>query len=202
MPDTNESGGNNLFARKTTTPPDNAGDTGAEVTEHEANALDGAAGQNRTPAFVKRDGEDENTQLTDTDDLQSNKSGAASQSAPPYLDMAGAEAAAAAGSTVPEGHEDTTQYTSTPIAALRLGRFQFENGVLRLNNGQDVEDFEKLLAGSSIRTQQVVRKIDRSGGEAVARRYLEQNKSQSRSGVDTADRGPRAPVPGEQQHSQ
>lgn len=171
----------------------------AEVSEAEAAALQGAGGPNRSPAFTKRDGQDENVQLTNDDDLAEAKKGAAASSAPPGLDMNAIEAAAAAGTEVAEGHEDTTQYTSTPIAALKIGRFQFENGVLRLKNGKDVEEFEKLLAQGSIRTQQVVRKIDRSAGEVVARRYLEQNKSQSRSGVDTADRGPRAPVPGEGQ---
>lgn len=167
---------------------------GPAATKEEAAALDGAGGPNRTPAFAKRDGQDENVQVTDVDTIDSVKEGAEAQSAAPTVDLVGVEAAIAAGA-VPEGQEDTVQYTSTPIAALRLGRFQFENGVLRLQPGKDVEDFEKILKGSSIRTQQVVRKIDRSGGEAVARRYLEQNKGTQTSGVDTSDKGPRAPNP-------
>ena len=183
-------------AATTTSPSKSDSGVEATVSDQEADALQGAGGPNRTPAFTKRDFEDENTQLTDTDDLQSAKTGAAASSGRADIDLIGLEAAAAAGAKTPEGHEDTVQYTSTPIAALRIGPYQFENGVLRLHNDQ-VEDFEKLLKAGSIRTQQVVRKIDRSAGEAVARRYLEQNKSQSRSGVDTADRGPRAPTPGE-----
>lgn len=166
--------------------------TAAGVTDAEASSLDGAGGPNRTPAFTKRDGEDENTQLTDTDDLASAKAGAVAGSAP-SVDLIGLEAAELAGD-VREGAEDEVQYTSTPIAALKIGRFQFTNGVLRLS-GDDVETFEKLLKGSAIRTQQVVRKIDRRGGEAVARRFLESTQGTKTSGVDTSDRGPQAPRP-------
>lgn len=176
-----------------------AGGPAAEVSEAEASALDGAGGPNRTPAFTKRDFEDENVQLTDADDLQSAKDGAAAHGGS-TLDLIGIEAAAAAGDEVPEGHEDTVQFTSTPIASLRIGRFQFENGVLRLP-AEEAEEFEKLLEQAAIRTKQVVRRIDRSGGEAVARRYLETTKSRSNAGVDTSDRGGRAPQPSEQQHA-
>lgn len=168
---------------------------GPAATPKEAESLDGSAGPNRTPAFAKRDGEDENVQITDVDKIDSAKAGAEASSGPAGFDLNGIEAAIAAGGEVPEGQEDTTQYTSTPIAALRIGRFQFVNGVLRVQNGKDVEEFEKLLKTGSIRTQQVVRRIDRSGGEAVARRYLEQNHGTRTSGVDTSDRGPKAPSP-------
>lgn len=178
----------------TTTPPENSG-TGAQnegVTDAEAAALDGAAGPNRTPAFAKRDFEDENVQLTDTDDLASAKAGAAAASGS-TLDFAGIEAAAAAGE-LPEGAEDEVQFTSTPISRLRVGPFQFENGVLRLK-AADADKFEKLLASTAIRTQQVVRKIDRSAGEAVARRFVERNKSKNVRGGDTSDRATPAPTP-------
>lgn len=166
----------------------------AEVTDDEAEALDGAGGPNTTPAFAKQDFRDENVQLTDTDDLASAKAGAAAQSAP-TPDFADAMAAAAAGDSVPEGREDEVQFTSTPIARLKLGRFQFENGVLRLKP-KDAEEFEKLLGNAALRTQQTVRRIDRSAGEVVARRFLEQTKSKSVQGVDTSDRTARtAPRP-------
>jgi hypothetical protein len=171
-------------------------DTGkpeAEVTKKEEAALDGAAGPNRTPAFGKRDFEDENVQFTDSDDLKSVKEGSAASSGNKNLDIAGLVAAASVGEER-EGAEDETVFTSHPISKLRVGRFQFQNGVLRLK-GEDVEAFEKLLGASALRTQQVIRRVDRSSGEVVARRYLEQNKSRSTRDVDTSDRGPLAANP-------
>lgn len=180
-------------ANKTTSPVEGGDDkVSAEVSDAEAKALDGAAGPNRTPAFSKRDFADENVQLTDTNDLASAKAGAAAHTKS-TVDLAGLEAAAAAGS-VREGAEDEVQFTSTPISALRIGPYQFENGVLRLK-GDDVDKFEKLLDTASIRTKQVIRRIDRNGGEAVARRFLESTKGTRTSGVDTSDRGVQAPRP-------
>jgi len=181
----------NAFA---TTSPANVDGVKAEVTDAEAEALQGSTGPNRVPAFGKKDFEDENVPLTDTDDLQSIKQGSAANSGQ-LEDMAGLEAAYAAGD-LPEGAEDEVQYTSTPIARLKIGPYQFENGVLRLKSDA-AEKFEELLAKSAIRTQQVVRKIDRAGGEAVARRYLETTQSRSNRGFDTSDKGPKAPTPGE-----
>lgn len=205
MPDEKESKpGGGIFGAKSgegnpsrnaaaTTSPAEVDGVKAEVSDAEAEALQGAAGPNRTPAFTKRDFEDENVQLTDTDDLQSAKQGAAASSAPATLDMGAIEALDAAGQ-LPEGAENEVQFTSTPIARLRVGRFQFENGVLRLKAG-DAEEFRKLLGKSAIRTQQVVREIDRAGGEAVARRYIEQTQSRSTREVDTSDNAPPAARP-------
>ena len=180
-------------ASKTTSPDSQPeGKPDASVTDAEAEALEGAGGPNRTPAFVKRDFEDENVQLTDTDDLASAKVGAAAASGSTE-DWVGIQAAEAAGPVL-EGREDEVQYTSTPISKLRIGPFEFRNGVLRLK-GDDVEKFEKLLKGAAIRTQQVVRKIDRSAGEAVARRFLEQNAGKRVRDVDTSDASPDAPRP-------
>ena len=58
-------------ASKTTSPDSQPeGKPDASVTDAEAEALEGAGGPNRTPAFVKRDFEDENVQLTDTSRAQ------------------------------------------------------------------------------------------------------------------------------------
>lgn len=170
------------------------GQPDASVTDAEAEALQGAGGPNRTPAFVKRDFEDENVQLTDTDDLASAKAGAAANSGSTE-DWTGIEAAARAGD-LPEGAEDEVQYTSTPISKLRVGPYQFSNGVLRLKP-EAAEKFEQLLKKAAIRTQQVVRKIDRSAGEAVARRFLEKNGNRTVRGGDTSDKAPPAPTPTE-----
>lgn len=174
-------------ATETTTATDNAA-----VTDSEAKQLDGAGGPNVTPAFGKQDFRDENVPLTDTDDLQSLKSGAEAQSAPPGVDLAALEAAALAGN-VPEGEEDKTQYTSTPIASFRLGRFQFENGLLSLNS-KDAGEFEKLLSGASPRDQATIRKIDRNRGEAIARKFSELHGSATQ-GIDTTSNGTPSPTP-------
>jgi hypothetical protein len=188
-----ETGNAEANANKTTSPEGQPeGKPDASVTDAEAAALQGAGGPNRTPAFVKRDFEDENVQLTDTDDLASAKAGAAAASGSTE-DWVGIEAANAAGDVL-EGREDEVQYTSTPISKLRIGPFEFKNGVLRVK-GDDVDRFEKLLRGAGMRTQQVVRKIDRSAGEAVARRFLEQNAGRRVRNVDTSDAGGQAPRP-------
>jgi len=191
MADENKTGGKGIFGAKSGDGND-SNKPEAEVSKAEAAALDGAGGPNRTPAFTKRDFEDENVQLTDADDLQSAKEGAAANSGT-TLDMVGLEAAAAAGD-LPEGAEDEVQFTSVPIARLRIGPYQFENGVLRLK-GEDADKFRELLGKAAIRTQQVVREIDRAGGEAVARRYLETTGSRSNRDVDTSDNAPPASRP-------
>jgi hypothetical protein len=140
-------------------------------------ALDGDAGPNVTPAFAKHDGQDENVQITDPADIESVREGSEAQNA-------GAETSDEVPARVSEEAEKTVQYACPSISRLRLGRFQFENGQLKLTP-DDAEEFDKMLASASTRTQQAVQKIDKEGGDAVARRFLEQNKGGMFRGGDT-----------------
>ena len=84
------------------------------------------------PAFGKQQGQDENNNLTDVDQLESLKDGAAAKSGlvGEGLDIPGLVAAQSyAGSEAPE--DGSTEYTSQ-IARLRIGKFQFDGGRLAL----------------------------------------------------------------------
>lgn len=92
------------------------------------------------------------------------------------------------------------QYASPQIARLRIGKFQFENGVLTIKNEEDAEIFAKLLEGATIRTRQSVSKIDRAAGEAIAEKFLASSRGQMIRGGDTSANFPPAATPGEQRH--
>jgi hypothetical protein len=162
-----------------------------QVSEQESQALSGDGGPGFVPAFGKQQGQDENNNLTHETQLESLKEGASAGSAPlgTELDIPGLVAAQAVSSS--EAPEDgSTEFVST-IARLRLGKFQFDGGVLTLRGG-DVERFEKLLATAHPRSQAAVRKIDRSAGEAVARAF---KAGQMSRGVDTSTGGVPSPKP-------
>jgi outer membrane protein OmpA-like peptidoglycan-associated protein len=140
-------------------------------------ALDGQAGPNTTPAFSKKDGQDENVQRTDPADIESVREGSEAQNA-------GRETVDTVPARVNEEDKKTVQYACPSISRMRIGRFQFENGQLQVTP-EDAEELDKMLATASARTQQAVQKIDRQGAEAVARRFLEQNKGGMFRGGDT-----------------
>jgi hypothetical protein len=153
----------------------------------------GLGGPNPTPTFGNRPQTDNNRPVEEQSELDSFVEGA----------NAAADAAVAgnvddhlAVASVGDEREGKVSYASPNIARLRVGQFQFENGVLHLDADQ-VEDFEKLLSTSSTRTQQAVRKIDREGGEAVARAFLSKTQGARTSGVDTTAGSVKAPTPGE-----
>lgn len=187
----NQPEGKDENSTATTTAQTGGDSADAQVSDKEANALDGAGGPNRTPAFAKQDYRDENVQLTDTDDLQSAKTGAAAQSGLAEYDAVANEALALAGDA--EEGDDRVTYTSQPIANFRMGEFQFDKGVLKLKPA-DAERFDKMLDGADERTQAQIRKIDRSAGEAVARRYLDL-QSKTTQGIDNTGNTVSAPTP-------
>ena len=168
----------------------------ASVTETEAKSLQGSTGPNRIPAFGKTRGLDENTQLTEKADLESIKEGSAENSGNPNSDPAATRAEALAKSAQKEDDSDFVQYTSHPVSAFRIGRFQFRNGVLRLPP-EEAKELDKLLEGATLRTQQVVRKVDVAAGEKVARDFLQLNGGTRKRDVDTSDNAPPAPRPDE-----
>lgn len=58
--------------------------------------------------------------------------------------------------------EGETVYSSHPVSRYKLGRFQFENSVLRLSESDDIEEFEKLLNHPKlpVADRRIVKKID------------------------------------------
>lgn len=130
--------------------------------------------------------QDGNDVVTDQDRLDSVKEGSEDQSATSAqiatADQLEAESRVlAAGIDVGNG---TVTYTSHPISNFRIGRFQFENGVLNLENG-DAADLDSLLANADPRTKATVNKIDTSAADRIAASY--QNATKFKTGVDTAD---------------
>jgi hypothetical protein len=92
------------------------------------------------------------------------------------------------------------RYASPQIARLKIGKFQFEHGVLVIDNEKDAELFANLLDGASVRTKQRVTRIDREAGEAIASKFLASSRGQMIRGGDTSTSSPPAATPGDQQH--
>lgn len=169
-------------------------------TESELNKLQGEGGPNATPAYGKQAGGlDENAHLTTDSQIADAKAGAEASSAGATqggtdFNIGALVAAQHAGDEVPEGHEDTTQYSSHPIMTLRIGDHTFEGGLLRLKNGEEADKFEAMLATGDAMTQRMVKKIDRAGGVAVAKEFKARQGTMNQ-GVDTSDHGTRSPAP-------
>jgi hypothetical protein len=165
---------------------------GGLLSQKEKENVQGAAAPNVVPTFAKHGGQDENNRVDDPEILENAKTGADAASPDPenQLDIAGFVQAQSVEQEVSEGNEDNVQYTSR-IARYRIGRFQFEGGVLTLK-GDDVGDFEELMSKASPRSQNAVRKIERAEGvRAVPMKF----GSTSSRGIDTTRNGPRSPAP-------
>lgn len=156
-------------------------------------ATDGLGGPNVTPAFGNKPQTDNNRPVETKADLESFDAGAkvaTRQNEIGYQVTDEVLAAANAG----EEQEGFVQYASPSIPRLKVGRWQFENGVLRVPI-EDKEAFEKLLNSSSGLVKQAVSSIDREGGEAVARRFIEQTQSKMTQGPSTSQSTPPAADP-------
>lgn len=156
-------------------------------------AADGLGGPNVTPTFGAKPQTDNNRPIEEQNELDSFVEGAdaASRAA-----QAGSIADLVAVEGIGDEQEGKVQYASPNIARLRIGPYEFENGVLSID-ADKVEHFEKLLGSATLRTQQAVKKIDREGGEAVAKAFLKQTQGTRSSGVDTTANTVGAPTPGE-----
>lgn len=156
-------------------------------------SADGLGGPNVTPTFGNKPQTDNNRPIEEQSELDSFKEGADAATrqtqAGNILDLQAVDG-------VGDEQEGKVQYASPNIARLRIGPYEFENGVLTID-ADKAEHFEKLLASATIRTQQAVRKIDREGGEAVARAFLGKTQGTRTSGVDTTANTVGAPTPGE-----
>ena len=72
------------------------------------------------------------------------------------------------GADEPE-NANVERWSSHPILRYKLGRFRFEDGLLALREGKDVEEFEKLLDKLPIAERARIKKIDLSAAEAISR---------------------------------
>lgn len=88
------------------------------------------------------------------------------------------------------------QYSSHPIARLKLGRFQFERGVLSLD-ATDETEFDKLLATQPVTIRGRVHKISVAGAERVAASF---KQSRMYAGIDTTHNSVQAVDPAAPAH--
>jgi hypothetical protein len=151
------------------------------------------------PSFGKRDGADENINLQNKDEARSIEEGSAASSGNVGVDYDAIAAAAAAGPEAPSG-ERNVQYATPRIANFKLGKYQFENGVLNLS-AENAEQFDALLAKCDPSIQSTVMKIDRDGGDAVAKRFLDTQRGPMTRGPDVTTNAPPAPNPSESQEA-
>lgn len=95
---------------------------------------------------------------------------------------------------VAEESDTKVRYACPKIPNLKIGRFQFEKGVLEISP-EEAEKFDKLLSGTTPRTRQVVGKVDKQAGEAVAQAYLNRNGGRMIRGGDDTSKSVPAPRP-------
>jgi hypothetical protein len=89
--------------------------------------------------------------------------------------------------------DDATRYSSHPIMNYKVGRFQFEDGLLTLKDDEDVKEFEKLLDNPKFpRSERArIKKLDLSAAEAQSRAVRANQPKASKSiGSESGDRDP------------
>lgn len=159
---------------------DEAGKVAAETV---AESLPGVRSQ-----FGKHGSQDENDPLTLDSQVESLQQGAEAQSAPARDAPSDGAIAAALGLAGVEPIDGEVQFSSHPIAKFRIGRFQFDRGILRLS-GDDLADFRKLMEKASPRDQALVTEINPEAANTVAKSFLESRRTR---GVDTSEDRPGA----------
>ena len=65
--------------------------------------------------------------------------------------------------------DGAVNYTSHPIMRLKIGRFQFDRGLLVLTDSKDVAEFDKLHDQLPERDKNQIRKIDTKAAERLVR---------------------------------
>ena len=94
----------------------------------------------------------------------------------------------------PETADDgAVRYSSHPIQNYKVGRFEFENGLLVLNEDEDIKEFEKILNDPKFPRSERARinKLDLSAAEAQVRLIRSQSPKASKSiGSEAGDRDP------------
>lgn len=92
--------------------------------------------------------------------------------------------------TAPETNEPFAQFSSGRIMRFRLGRFQFEKGLLTLRKQSDIDDFTRVLMAASPRTQATVAAVNREAVRQFNQSFAETVRAR---GVDTSDSRGEAP---------
>lgn len=133
-------------------------------------------------------GADENEPLTLDAEVESLQQGAEAQSAAARDAPSDGAIAAALATAGVEPSDGEVQFSSHPIAKFRIGRFQFDRGLLRLS-GDDLTAFRALMEKASPRDQALVTEIDPRAADTVARSFLESRRTR---GVDTSEDRPGA----------
>lgn len=82
-------------------------------------------------------------------------------------------------------------YSSHPIANYAVGKFKFDNGVLKLSKREDIDEFEKVLDDLPESERIRIRKLDIEKAEAISREVRGKSGPRSTQQTDSSvgDRG-------------
>jgi len=86
--------------------------------------------------------------------------------------------------------ESETVYSSHPVSRYKLGRFQFENSVLRLSDQDDIDEFEKLLDHPKlpVADRRIVKKIDVSKVDDIVKARMATKQFDSSVGRESLEK--------------
>lgn len=78
------------------------------------------------------------------------------------------------------------QYSSHPIRNYRVGRFQFDNGLLTLDSDEDNYDFLSIIdsKGFPTRERHLIKLLDMAAAESLSKEY--QRKSGATKAIDSS----------------
>lgn len=89
--------------------------------------------------------------------------------------------------------DGAVRYSSHPIMNYKVGRFEFDNGLLTLRDDKDISEFRKLLEDPKFPRSERnrIKELDLSAAEAQSRLVRSQSPKASKAiGSDTGDRDP------------
>lgn len=70
--------------------------------------------------------------------------------------------------------EPLATYSSHPIKRFGVGKFKFQNGILKLFSEEEVKEFENSLDGMPSSERHRIKKVDLAAAEAIVRERLAQ----------------------------
>lgn len=171
--------------------PDSAAATGSAAGGIATKAGQVESGETQQ-AFGDRGQGDSNRELSTSEEVVALEAKADVQSTVSELKNDSIDAVAALEAEATFGNDSrVATYSSAPIARFRVGRFQFEKGLLALT-GDDIEAFESLMSGKAVdsRTKSQVKRVNTvAAAAAVSQSFLESKRVR---GVDTSSDRPGA----------
>ena len=69
--------------------------------------------------------------------------------------------------------DEVALYTCSPTKSLKFGRFEFKNGLLKLDDPDDIVEFEEALQDASMGIKSVVKKISLEAANRIAKQHTQ-----------------------------